>query len=255
MKPLVVGETVLDDGSFNVCVTLTPGSLEELEKDLDTLETESYDLIEWRADYLETSDELNSLVLRGIALIKEMISNKPLLFTFRRHLEGGRNHIRDKELYDLRKAVIMSEQVDILDVELHFFSHGQSAENLSDYQDLIKMAKSRNIFCLISWHSFKHTPEEDVMLNILSTQMRLGADICKLTTMANSISDMESVMSVSRKASRLLDVPHIALAMGDLGKVSRYSKNNAMSCITYAPLNQLTAPGQMSLKELNNKLK
>ena len=254
MKPLVIGETIFEDGSFNLCVTLAPAGIQELRKDLMELKSEVFDLLEWRADYIVNNRELQREISCGIDLIRKSFPDKPFLFTFRWDQEGGQNHVSPTELFSIRKVAVESGNIDLLDVELHWLRNAQSDENLDKYVKLLEEAKSSGIRCILSWHDFKETPEEDMLLKILATEMKLGADICKITTMAKTEEDTLRVLEVSRRAAKVLDVPHIALVMGDHGKSSRYDRSASQSCITFAPLSQASAPGQFSVAELKKRL-
>lgn len=254
MKPLIVRDLIIQDGAFSICVTLAPTSMHELKKDLLKLKTKDFDLLEWRADYLMDHRELETGVLSGILLIREAFPHKPFLFTFRWDQEGGQSHISREELFSIRKKAVESGKIDLIDVELHWLRNAQSDEKLSMYVNLLALAKASGISCILSWHDFNETPEEDMLLKILTAQMRLGGDICKISTMAKTEEDTLRMLNVSRRAAKTLEVPHIAMVMGDYGKSSRYDKSASKSCITFAPLNQSTAPGQFSLEEIKMRL-
>lgn len=254
MKPLTISDVVFQDGSFNLCVTLASASILELRQDLIQLKQKEFDLLEWRADHIVNHRELKSEISHGLDLIRKAFPHKPFLFTFRWDQEGGRNHISAMELLSIRKMAIESEKIDLMDVELYWLRNAQSDEKLHRYVDLLEQAKSRSIRCILSWHDFKETPDEDMLMNILITQMKLGADICKITTMANTVEDTIRVLEVSKRAAKVLDVPHIALVMGDMGKSSRYDRTASLTCVTFAPLNQSSAPGQFSIDELKIRL-
>jgi len=254
MKPLLIRETEIKDGSFRLCVTLAPSGISDLRNDLTKLETMEFDLLEWRADYFMNKQDLWSDILHGIDLIRASFPDKPFLFTFRWDQEGGQNHISAQDLLSIRRAAMESGKIDLLDVEVYWLRNAQSDEKLSMYVNLLEEAKASGVRCIISWHDFSNTPEEDILLKILETQMKLGADICKITTMAKTEEDTTRVLNVSRRAADVLHVPHIALVMGDLGKSSRYDRSASKTCITFAPLNQSSAPGQFSVDELRKRL-
>lgn len=254
MKPLMIRDTEIQDGSFCLCVTLAPSGIHDLRNDLKKLEQEEFDLLEWRADYFMNRHELKREILYGIDLIRDAFPEKPVLFTFRWDQEGGQNHISAQELLMIRRSAVESGKIDLLDVEVYWLRNAQSDKKLSMYIDLLEEAKASGIRCILSWHDFSDTPEEDMLLKILDIQMKLGADICKIATMAKTEEDTSRVLKVSRRAAELLDVPHIALVMGDLGKPSRHGRSSSSTCITFAPLNRSSAPGQFSVGELRQRL-
>ncbi|WP_312650190.1 type I 3-dehydroquinate dehydratase [Proteiniclasticum sp.] len=254
MKPLIIRDTIFRDGSFRLCVTLASTGIQELRKDLVELKSKEFDLLEWRADYLINKNELMSELSEGLELIRISFPDKPILFTFRWDQEGGKNPISISDLYLVRNMAAESGHIDLMDVEMHWLRNTQSDEKMEMYVRLLEKMKSSGIRCILSWHDFNGTPEENMLLKILVTQMRLGADICKITTMAKTEEDTSRVLEVSRHAAEILDVPHIALVMGDHGMSSRYARTGSQTCITFAPLNQSSAPGQLSLDELKRRI-
>jgi len=255
MKPLKIGNVVLDDRSFNLCVTLTPGTMEELRDELNTLGGNEFSLIEWRADYLFFTDKLLETVKTGIRLIKESFPSKPLLFTYRRMEEGGQTSLEEEDLITLRKEVIEQNMADIIDFEMFWFRHMQNEEDLNEYINMMERAKELGIKVLLSWHDFEETPDDENLLSILLAQEEQGADLAKIAVFARTELDSERLMGISSKASEVLQIPHIAISMGDMGKQSRYDRKNSKSCMTFAPVHAPSAPGQLSLLELQERLR
>jgi len=255
MKPLKIGEVVLDDSSFNLCATLTPKTIKELKDDLRMLGGNEFSLIEWRADYLFSTDRLTETVKIGIELIKANFPSKPLLFTYRRMEEGGQASLGRNELIALRKEVIEQNKADLIDFEMYWFRYMQNEEDLNEYSSMMERAKEIGIKVLLSWHDFEQTPDDENLLSILLTQEEQGADVAKIAVYARTELDSDRLMDVSCKASEVLQIPHIAISMGDIGKRSRYDWKNSKSCITFAPVHDPAAPGQLSILELQKRLK
>jgi len=255
MKPLKIGKVVLDDSSFAMCVTLTPGTIEELKDELKTLGGNEFSLIEWRADYLFYADKLIETVISCIELIKESFPSKPLLFTYRRMEEGGQTSLGRKELIMLRKEVIEQNKADIIDFEMYWFRHAQNEEDLNEYSSMMERAKELGAIVLLSWHDFEETPDDENLLSVLLTQEESGADVAKIATYARTVIDSDRLMDVSCRASQMLQIPHIAISMGDMGKRSRYDRKNSRSCITFAPVHTPSAPGQLTILELQKRLR
>lgn len=254
MKPLRVGGVVFEDSSFNLCVTLTPGTIEELKDDLKTLGGNEFSLIEWRADYLSFTGSLLETVKTCIDLIKAAFPQKPLLFTYRWKEEGGQTSLGSKDLITIRKEVIEQNKAEIIDFEMYWFRNVQNEENLNEYNYLMERAKELGTKVLLSWHDFNETTDDENLLSIFRTQEKLGADLAKIATYARTETDLDRLMDVSSKASKVLQIPHIAISMGDMGKQSRYDRKNSKSCITFAPIHTPSAPGQLSLLELQESL-
>lgn len=255
MKPLKIGEVIFDDSSFNLCVTLTPKTIDELKSDLKILGGNEFSFIEWRADYLFFTDRFMETVKVCIDVIKEAFPSKPLLFTYRRMEEGGQTSIGRNELIMLRKEVIELNKADIIDFEMFWFREEQNREDLNQYISMMERAKELGAKVLLSWHDFEVTPDVENLLDILLIQEESGADLAKIATFAKTKLDARRLMGVSSKASTLLQIPHIAISMGDMGKQSRYDLKNSKSCVTFAPIHNPSAPGQLSLHELQERLR
>ena len=254
MKPLKIGDVLFDDGSFNICVTLTPGTVTELRKDLKTLKEKEFSIMEWRADYLLLTSRLSDEIATGMRLIKEVFPEKPLIFTYRWKEEGGQTSLDPKKLFRIRREVVEQNLADIMDLEMYWFRNAQNEENLDAYFSLLKEAKKAGMKVLLSWHDFQKTPDEEQLLRIFRTQEKLGADLAKIAVFASMESDLERLMTASRKATQSLGIPHIALSMGDSGKRSRYDRKHSMTSVTFAPAHNPSAPGQMPLEELHERM-
>ena len=254
MKPLKIGEVIFDDGSFNICATLTPGTVEELRKDLNTLKGRAFSIIEWRADSLLLTSRLSEEIATGMRLIKEVFPEKPLIFTYRWKEEGGQTSLEPKELFRIRREIVEQNLADILDIEMYWFRNAQNEENLDAYFSLVKEAKKKGMKVLLSWHDFSNTPDEEQLLRIFRTQEKLNADLAKVAVAAVVESDVDRLMTASFRIAQSLTIPHIALSMGDLGKRSRYDRKRSMTCVTFAPAHNPSAPGQLPLDELHERL-
>ncbi len=254
MKPLIIRDLQLDDGSFKLCVTLTPETIEQLRRELQEIDAHKFSLIEWRADYLCMSDAIIEKIKIGIELIKDAFPAKPLLFTFRWNGEGGQTSLSPTEIASIRKGIIKQNKVEMIDFELCWFENVKEEKYQNEYCYLVEQAKKLDIKVIISWHDFEETPDEEKLLGILKAQENVGADIAKIATYAKNKRDLDSLISASARASEILEIPHVALSMGSLGESSRYDWKNSSSCITFAPVDKPSAPGQVALAELQLRL-
>ena len=202
MKPLKVGEVIFDDGSFNVCATLTPGTVVELRKDLYSLKGKAFSIIEWRADYLLLTSRLSEEIGAGLRLIKEAYPEKPLIFTYRWKEEGGQTSLDPKELFRIRSEVVEQNLADVMDIEMYWFRNAQNEENLDAYFTLVKEAKDRRMKVLLSWHDFSETPDEEQLLRIFRMQEKLGADLAKVAVAAVVESDLDRLMTASLRIAQ-----------------------------------------------------
>lgn len=257
MKPQRVRDLELDDGSFKICATLTSRNEYALMNDLLKLKGKAFDLVEWRADYYTADDEnRENLTLKPLRLIRKMVGNKPIIATFRDQREGGQRKMDPSKLLELRRDHVVSGLVDIIDLELmNFRKDGQAPETGGEYQQLLQQANEKGIKVILSTHDFNRTPEVEDLIELLRLEEKFGADFAKIACFAKEKRDAEKLLEASKAAVKLLSIPHIALAMGEEGVVTRYSKNLSSSAVTFASIRESSAPGQLSLEELHEKIR
>ncbi|HLP60067.1 MAG TPA: type I 3-dehydroquinate dehydratase [Candidatus Deferrimicrobium sp.] len=121
----------------------------------------------------------------------------------------------------------------------------------------------RNKHCriIMSYHNYERTPSRQVLEEIIESCFADGADIVKIACRALSHADAARILSLYDRD----EIGHenkkiVALAMGDMGKITRLAAQLLGAPFTYAALSRgkETAPGQMSeqtLKKILNLLK
>jgi 3-dehydroquinate dehydratase/shikimate dehydrogenase len=92
---------------------------------------------------------------------------------------------------------------------------------------------------LVSFHDFRRTPAN--LPVILRHLKRTGGDAFKVATQCCTIGDSLRVLSLARRARRVVAVP-----IGEVGVPARILALRAGSAIAYAALANATAPGQVS---------
>lgn len=105
---------------------------------------------------------------------------------------------------------------------------------------------------IVSYHNFDNTPSFGDLKEIVRKSEALGADIVKIATMAKDDSDNDIIFKVLDFISEE-GKKGIGVCMGDYGMRSRSEGCQNGSLWTYAALDALsaTAPGQLTVKELN----
>ena len=126
----------------------------------------------------------------------------------------------------------------MVDIEYH-------TKNLTD---IIPLIKSRTK-CLVSFHDIVGTPAFDTLVNIMESQIKSGADICKVVTTAQ---DHKDNLTVLKLIDRFPETKVIAMAMGEIGRLSRILCPLAGGYFTYASLapGKESADGQLTVYEL-----
>jgi 3-dehydroquinate dehydratase I len=118
-------------------------------------------------------------------------------------------------------------------------------ENLKEVVPLIKTRAK----CLISFHDVTGTPPYDTLAAVVKSQLRAGANVCKIVTTARSFADNLTVLKL---IDDFPEVKLVAFAMGDAGVVSRVLCPLVGGYFTYACMahGKESASGQRTVEEL-----
>ncbi len=168
-------------------------------------------------------------------LAKEL--KKPWIACNRLAEEGGRwKESEARRIERLLHAIELGAS--IVDIELR-------TKNL---ENIVPMIKKR-AGCLISSHDFEKTPTVGEVKAIIEQQHNAGADICKVVTTANNVSDNWSLLQA---ISAFPGLQTVSFAMGPLGVLSRVLSPVVGGYFTYASLEtgKESAPGQVTVKDL-----
>lgn len=199
-----------------------------LEKELESVIPSAKKAIELGADILEFRiDALQNPDAEDVQnVIKEI--DYPLIATNRFKSEGGFfNGTEEDRTNILIKA---AEYADIIDIEL------KTQHKLRD--EVINASK----LSIVSYHDFNKTPSFEELLNIVKQEKEIG-DIAKFAVMPNNNKDTLTVLKVLSEVHNT-----IGIAMGDIGKYTRLIAPIFGSPITFASINNESAPGQLDIQ-------
>ncbi len=245
MKTVQVKNVTFNEGAPKICVPLVGKTETEILDEVNFLSSVDFDLAEFRVDHYESVEDF-SKVLSLLKKIRESY-NKPLLFTFRTAKEGGVHEMPEEKYFALNKAAIESGAIDLVDVEL--FSTPEEIINL------VKLAKKYNVKVVMSNHDFFKTPAKDEIVSRLIKMQEYDADITKIAVMPQCEEDVLTLLSATLDMKRNKgDRPCITMSMASLGVISRLSGELFGSCMTFAAARQVSAPGQVSVKDVRNIL-
>lgn len=204
-----------------VCVSLARGRHAKLYESMEACARRGVQLIEVRLDYL-----------KGDPRLREILEHRPcpLIATIRRRQEGGMwAGDETKRLQLLRAAIV--EGFDYVDLEMDIAKqiprHGQTRR-------------------IISFHDMNGMPAD--LVDLHRQLVKCDADVVKIAADADHPAD-------NFKMFRLLDsvqVPTVAICMGDLGVASRVLGARFGSPFTYAAFSadRIVAPGMLTYAEL-----
>ncbi|VJP23968.1 3-dehydroquinate dehydratase, (3-dehydroquinase) (type I DHQase) [Streptococcus pneumoniae] len=215
---------------MKLIVSVMPRSLEEAQA-LDATRYLDADIIEWRADYLP-----KEAILQVAPAIFEKFAGRELVFTLRTRSEGGEIDLSPEEYIHLIKEVAQFYQPDYIDFE--YYSYKDVFEEMLDFPNLV-----------LSYHNFQETPEN--MMEILSELTILNPKLVKVAVMTHTEQDVLDLMNYTRGFKTLNpEQEYVTISMGKVGKVSRITADVTGSSWSFASLDEVSAPGQISLASM-----
>ncbi len=220
-----------------VCAAVQGSSIDDFLATIKKIK--EADPVEIRVDGLEDpSPEKVKKLLESIRHVTDL----PLILTNRVLDEGGAfSGSEDERIMILEENMALADAVDI-----------ELSTEKKRRDKLVEKAKEKQIPVIISAHDFEKTPDEATMLKTIATEFRAGANVAKIAVMAHSNDDILKILNVTHEASEMGDV--CIIAMGEAGKLTRVVALLLGSCITYASAGEPTAPGQLSVQDVNRVL-
>jgi 3-dehydroquinate dehydratase type I len=218
-----------------ICVPIPINKISDTVSLIEKAENSSADLIEIRFDYL--SMDISNIVNWLEKIVKQ--STIPLIATNRQYDQGG-FYIQNEE----KRIKILIKAAEkgfrYVDIEL----------TTGRLKQIIKKVKELGAKPIISFHNFKGTPTNPELKKILRSQIESGAEVCKIVTTANDLSDSIRCLLLTKKMSKITDM--VFFAMGEKGVLSRVLSPVFGAFFTFASLesNLETAPGQMSIVDM-----
>lgn len=257
MKTLKVGDITLGEGKPKICIPLVSSTAEGLLKEAAAAVKKPCDLIEWRADYILNA--MGGIVLSEVCrrlklLLKEIkrITDKPLIFTIRTEMEGGKIGLKNEGYFYINKVIAETEIADFIDIEA-FDAPGIVPED--EIRDFVEYAHEHNTYVLMSNHDIEETPDQEEMLTRMFVMQGLGADVMKMAVMPNSQEDvLELLATAAIMKDYYAEIPFIVISMGELGTNTRVCGGEFGSVMTFAAGKKASAPGQIGAVQLKQLL-
>ncbi|MDR4945732.1 type I 3-dehydroquinate dehydratase [Neobacillus cucumis] len=245
-KTIAVRGITLGEGAPKICVPMVGTSLNQLIEEANYLKTLDLDVVEWRVDFFEHVEELEK-VKEALREIRAILTETPLVFTFRSAKEGGEKEVSTAFYFELNKAIAETGLVDIVDVELF--------NEESNVKELIHAAHAKNVFVIISNHDFHGTPAKEEIITRLRKAQELGGDLPKIAVMPNSTADVLTLLDATTTMNeQYADRPIITMSMSGKGVISRLAGEIFGSALTFGAAKKASAPGQVAVQELRSVL-
>lgn len=166
----------------------------------------------------------------------------PVLATVRSAAEGGGWSGGEAARLELFREV--APLVDAVDVEL------SSREVVAE---VIAAAHARDALAIVSFHDFDRTPDIGELDAIVRAAKDVGADIVKISTMANSGADVKTLASLLVNSDS--DTEMIVIAMGAVGTASRIFFPALGSRLTYTFIGHQPTSGQLDYAETSRLIR
>ncbi|MGL5426188.1 type I 3-dehydroquinate dehydratase [Serratia fonticola] len=246
MKTITVKNIVFGEGVPKIIVSLMGKDIPAVVAEAQDYRHADFDILEWRVDHFADVATLSN-VIAAARQIKEIIADKPLLFTFRSAQEGGEQALPPQAYIALNLAAVDSGLVDMIDLELF------TGDDL--VKEAVAHAHAKNVLVIMSNHDFHKTPPQEEIVKRLCKMQELGADIPKIALMPQSKSDVLTLLAATLEMhEKYANGPIITMSMAKTGIVSRLAGETFGSAATFGAVKKASAPGQISVTDLRTLL-
>ncbi|NHI92686.1 MAG: type I 3-dehydroquinate dehydratase [Candidatus Lokiarchaeota archaeon] len=216
-----------------ICVAIPVKDISHLNEKFKELEYFEIDLVELRLDYLKELD---------FEQLKNVVSSSkiPLILTLRKKSEGG--------FFERDENIRVEFLKELITLKPEFIDLEYDSLNLDE---LLQFAKIKEVKTIISRHDFQKTPPFEECKHILQTMAKREADVLKYITTANDFQDnLIPINLINLFKGRNV----VSFCMGKDGIFSRIFSILFGGYFTFASLEEKTAPGQISLEEMQDIL-
>lgn len=242
MKSITVKNVVIGAGAPKIIVSLMGKDIQSIAAEAEYYRGLDVDIIELRIDFFSDIADIKQ-VIAALQTLRNHISDKPILFTFRTAKEGGEQAISPAGYIALNKVAVNSGLVDLIDLELF------TGDEL--VRGAVEHAHTKGIKVIMSNHDFHATPSQDEIVARLRRMQDLGADIPKIAMMPQNPADVLTLLSATLDMQQnYADRPIITMSMSKTGIISRLAGEAFGSAATFGSAKKASAPGQIGVKEL-----
>jgi len=156
-----------------------------------------------------------------------------LIATCRRRVAGGKFAGSIKDQFEILQEAGRAGCA-WLDIEI------ETAQKLSKREFAALKSEAK---ILISYHDFKRTPAN--LKRVTARLLRAGGAAIKIAAHAKDYRDTCRLLQLARANRRVVAIP-----MGEVGAAARILALRSGSALAYAPVEESTAPGQISLSAM-----
>lgn len=243
MEKITVRGTVFDTELSKICVPIMGTNIAALAAEAKEAAEKEVDVVEWRADYFTDLLDFEAFQLAAKE-IRAQLQSIPLIFTLRTKREGGVFELPNSDYERITIFAASVDACDFIDIE---FTQPNVTELISAVNKAAKIS-------ILSSHNFSKTPPQAEILAIFEQMSSLSADILKIAVMPHSSKDVLALLGAAETFKQREKQPFIAISMGQLGLLSRVVGGMFGSILTFAALEEVSAPGQLPVKKLQGLL-
>ena len=234
-------------GIPKICVPIVDKTEEEILESAKKITETKADLVEWRVDWFDEIFDFEK-VQEVLGKLREVLGDRPILFTCRTANEGGQISLTKEQYICLNQCAIESRHADLVDVEV--FGYQEAVK------ELVTFAHKCDVKVVGSNHDFHATPKKEEIIRRLIFMQELGADIPKIDVMPQNKQDVLTLLSATEEMVREHDLaPVVTMSMGPQGVISRIAGKVFGSAMTFGTVGKASAPGQLDVADLRMAMK
>lgn len=246
MNTVKVRNIEIGAGIPKVCVPIVGTTREEILSAARTIASIGTDVVEWRVDWYQDVFHFQE-VEKTAGMLREVLGETPVLFTFRTAKEGGEKDIDTETYVALNQQIAKTGLVDLVDMEA--FTGDEAVKQV------IETAHACGVKVVTSNHDFDKTPDKEELVSRLRKMQDLGADIPKIAVMPQNKKDVLTLLAATEEmATEYADRPIITMSMAGTGVISRLCGEVFGSALTFGAAGKASAPGQMGVEDLKTVL-
>ena len=244
MKECKIGDLVINNEKARICVPVTQKNDLEIIEQIKSLQTKGIDLIELRIDCFENvyDDEALETLSNNI----KMINQVPIIFTLRTRSEGGNLDVKPHDYEHIVEVALQTGAYELYDIELLI--------NDSVVINLVDKIHGHGKKVIMSNHDFKRTPSINTMSMRFLKMASFDGDILKIAVTPSNYLDVLKILEFTDECKAIFNVPVVVIAMGKLGVLTRMTGTLFGSSITFAKVDDGSAPGQVDLDDLKTAM-
>ncbi|WP_434311055.1 type I 3-dehydroquinate dehydratase [Hominifimenecus sp. rT4P-3] len=212
-KTVKLRNVVLGSGSLALIMPIAAKDTEEVVSLAKEFEAYDPDILEWRVDYFDEVENI-PILLEAAKALRETVGDRAVMATPRHKEENGVREIKPEKKKEILLALIRSGVIDMVDVEMRY---GEAY-----IRSLQEECQKYGVALMVSYHDLQHTPDSAEIISLLKKEVELGADVCKVSFVAETYGDNDRLgKAIAEARTAGVDAPIVSISAGPKGTLSR----------------------------------